>query len=62
MGAVPGVALVFLAVAVVFLGMTLRSYLLEVNAMTPARGAWLRTAFIFSAVTVGLFVLGTFAG
>lgn len=60
-GAVPGVAFVLLSLAVVFVALTVRDFLLEANALSPARKTWLRMAFIFSAVTVALFVLHTFA-
>jgi hypothetical protein len=62
LGAVPGVAFVFLALSVVFVALTVRDYLVEAGALSPARKTWLRVAFIFSAVTVGLFALHTFAG
>ena len=59
-GNVPGVAIVFLALAVVFAVLAVRDYLREEGKLTPARKTWLRMALIFSAVAVGLFVWHTF--
>lgn len=59
-GTVPAVALVFVALAVIFLALTLRDFLKEQGQLTPARKTWLLIALIFSAVTVGLFLLHTF--
>lgn len=59
-GNVPGVTIVFLALAVVFAVLAMRDYLREEGKLTPARKTWLRMALIFSAVAVGLFVWRTF--
>ena len=59
-GTVPAVALVFVALAVVFVAFSVRDYLKEQAQLTPARKTWLRVAFIFSAVAIGLFLLHTF--
>lgn len=59
-GTAPAVAIVFVALAVVFAGWSLRDYLMEAGALTPARKTWLRVSFIFSAIAVGLFLWHTF--
>ncbi len=59
-GTVPAVALVFVALAVIFVAAALRDFLKEQGQLTPARKTWLRVAFIFSAVTIGLFLMHTF--
>jgi hypothetical protein len=55
-----GVALVLIAIAVIFLSLTLRDYLTAETKLTPARKAWLRIAVIFAAVAIGLFIVNTF--
>jgi hypothetical protein len=57
----PGVAIVFVAVAVIFVSLTLRDYLIGEAKLNPARKAWLRIAIIFAAVAIGLFIVNTFA-
>ena len=59
-GTVPAVALVFVALAVIFVAVTLRDFLKEQGQLTPARKTWLLIAFIFSAVAIGLFLMHTF--
>ncbi len=59
-GTVPPVAIVFVALAVVFLGIALRDFLRAEGKLTPARSTWLRISFIFAAVAIGLFVWHTF--
>jgi hypothetical protein len=59
-GTVPPVAIVFVAVAVIFAGAALRDFLIAEGKLTAARRGWLRMAFIFAAVAVGLFVWHTF--
>ena len=61
-GTVPAVALVFVALAVVFVAVTVRDALKEQDRLNPARKTWLLMAFIFAAVAIGLFVLHTFVG
>jgi hypothetical protein len=53
---VPAAAIVFVALAVIFLGAALRDSLLAEGKLTPARKTWLRVSFIFSGVAIGLFV------
>ena len=50
----------FIAIAVIFLGVALRNYLQEENKMTPARSTYLRVAFIFVACGIVLQVIGWF--
>ena len=44
--------IVFIALAVLFVGLALRDYLKSEDKLTPARKAWLRIAFIFSSVGI----------
>ena len=60
-GTVPAVALVFVALAVIFVTLALRDFLKETGQLNPARKTWLLIALIFSAVTIGLFLMNTFA-
>jgi len=48
------------ALAVVFLSVTVRDYLKAEGKMTPSRQAWLRVAFIFAGVGIGFYVVQTF--
>lgn len=50
---------VFVALAVIFLGVALGSHLRERGEMTIAQKTWLRVAFIFSAIAIVLFVVNT---
>jgi NO-binding membrane sensor protein with MHYT domain len=59
-GNVPGVTIVFVALAVVFAALAFQDFLREEGKLTPARKTWLRMALIFSAVSIGLFVWHTF--
>ncbi len=59
-GNVPAVAIVFVALAVIFLGATLRDFLLAEGKLTAGRKTWLRMSFIFSGVAIGLFVWHTY--
>lgn len=59
-GTVPAVALVFVTLAVVFVGVALRDFLTGEGQLTPARKTWLLIAFIFCAVSIGLFAMHTF--
>ena len=59
-GNVPAVAIVFVALGVIFSGLALRDFLTEEGKLTPSRKTWLRIAFIFSGVGIGLFVWHTF--
>ena len=49
--------IVFVAIAVIFIGIALRDYLKTEGKMTVARKVWIRMAFIFAAVGIGLFLL-----
>jgi hypothetical protein len=50
-------ALVFVALAIVFVGLTVRDYLRDQRELTPARKTWLRIAFIFAGVGIGLYTV-----
>ncbi|HVO83154.1 MAG TPA: hypothetical protein VMU60_01895 [Syntrophobacteria bacterium] len=56
----PSLAVVFVALAVVFVGIALRDYLKAEGKLSIARKTWLRIAFIFAGVGIGLFFLETF--
>lgn len=49
------IGIVFVAIAVIFIGIALRDYLNAEGKMTIARKLWIRMAFIFTAVGIGLF-------
>lgn len=53
-------AIVFIALAVVFLGISFRDYLKTEGKLTIARKIWLRIAFIFAGVGIGLYLVYTF--
>jgi len=53
-------AIVFLAIAIIFVTVTLRDYLKTEDKLTIARKIWLRMAIIFTAVAIGLYLLDTF--
>ena len=48
-------SIVFVAIAVIFIGVAFRDYLMAEDKMTIARKIWIRMAFIFAAVGIGLF-------
>jgi hypothetical protein len=54
-------SVVFVAIAVIFIGVALRDYLITEGKMTVARKIWIRMAFIFSAVGIGLFFVQIFS-
>ena len=54
------VGIVFIALAVVFVGITVQDYLKETGKLTIARKTWLRVAFIFSGVGICLSFLNIF--
>jgi hypothetical protein len=56
----PSLGIVFVAIAVVFLGVTLRDYLKAEGKLTIARKIWLRMALIFAGVGIGLYLVHTF--
>ena len=52
--------IIFIAIAVVFLGVALRDYLKTEGKLTIARKIWIRMAFIFVGVGIGLYLVHTF--
>jgi hypothetical protein len=52
------VALILLALAMIFLGVTVRSVLIDAGKLTPARKTWLLIALIFSAIAIVLQAAG----
>ena len=56
----PSLGIVFVALAVVFVGVVLRDYLKTEGKLTIARKIWLRMAFIFAAVGIGLYLVQIF--
>ena len=52
--------IIFIAIAVVFLGISFRDYLKAEGKLTIARKIWLRMAFIFAGVGIGLYLVHTF--
>jgi hypothetical protein len=59
-GNAPAVALLFAALATIFLAVTLRDYLRSEGKLTAGRQTWLRMTFIFAGLVVGLFAWYTF--
>jgi hypothetical protein len=60
MQSLPSLGIVFVALAVIFLGVALRDYLKTEGKMTIGRKTWLRIAFIFAGVGIGLYFVQTF--
>jgi hypothetical protein len=58
-GNVPAIAIVFAALAAIFVGAALRDYLLAEGKLTASRKTWLRISFIFAGISIGLFVWHT---
>ncbi len=56
----PSPGIVFVALAVVFLGIAFGDYLKTEGKMTIARKIWLRMAFIFAGIGIGLYFVQTF--
>lgn len=56
----PCLSTVFVAIAVIFLGVTLQDYLRAEDKLTIARKVWIRMAFIFAGVAIGLYFVQTF--
>jgi len=54
------IGIVFVSIAVILIGIALRDYLNAEGKMTIARKIWLRIAFIFAWVGIGLFFLEIF--
>ena len=53
-------SIVFVAIAVIFIGVVFRDYLITEGKMTVARKIWIRMAIIFAAVGIGLFFVQIF--
>ena len=53
-------SIIFVAIAVIFVGVALRNSLKEDGKLTIARRIWIRMAFIFAAVGIGLFFVQIF--
>ena len=56
----PSLGIVFVALAVIFLGVTFRDYLKAEGKMTIARKIWIRMAFVFAGVGIGLYLMQIF--
>ena len=54
------IGIVFVANAVIFVGIAFRDYLKREEKLTIARKIWIRMAFIFAGVGICLFFLQTF--
>lgn len=54
------IGIAFVALAVVFVGISVQDYLKEKGKLTIARNIWLRMAFIFSGVGIALSFLNIF--
>jgi hypothetical protein len=54
------IGIVFVSLAVVVVRVALRDYLKAEGKLTIARKTWLRIAFIFAGVGIGLFVVQAF--
>jgi hypothetical protein len=59
MASLPSLEPVFVALAVIFLGLVVQDYLKAEGKMSPSRQAWLRVVFIFACVGIGLHVVHT---
>lgn len=49
------IGIVFVAIAVIFIGVAFRDFLKSEDKITIARKIWLRMAFIFAGVAIALF-------
>ena len=56
----PSLSIVFGAIAVIFFGVTFRDYLKAEGKMTIARKIWIRMAFIFAGLGIGIYFVRTF--
>ena len=54
------IGIVFVAIAVIFICVAFRDYLMSENKMTIARKVWIRMAIIFAGVGIGLFFVQIF--
>ncbi len=48
-------SIIFVAIAVIFIAVVFRDYLNAEDKMTIGRKIWIRMAFIFAGVGIGLF-------
>jgi hypothetical protein len=60
MQSLPLLGPVFVALAMIFLSVAVRDYLKAEGKMSLSRQAWLRVAFIFAGIGIGLHVVQTF--
>jgi hypothetical protein len=56
----PSLGIVFVAISVIFLGVTFRDYLNAEEKLTIARKIWIRMAFVFAGVGIGLYLMQIF--
>jgi hypothetical protein len=56
----PSLGPIFVVLAVIFLGLVVQDYLKAEKKLSPSRQAWLRIAFIFASVGIGLYMVQTF--
>ena len=54
---IPQPGLLLIAIAIIFLSLTLRDFLVAEGKLTPARKTWLRVALIFAVLSVVMYVL-----
>lgn len=54
------IGIAFVALGVVFVAIAFQDYLKEKGKLTIARNIWLRMAFIFSSIGIGLAFLNIF--
>jgi len=54
------IGIVFVAIAVIFIAVALRDYPTTEGTLTIGRTIWIRMAFIFAAVGIGLFFVQIF--
>lgn len=55
MDTIPPLSIVFVAISVIFLGLTFRDYLKSEEKLTIARKVWIRISLIFAAVGIALY-------
>jgi hypothetical protein len=53
--------ILFVAIAVIFMGVALRVYLTTGDRMTIARKIWMQMPSVFAAVIIGLFFVQIFS-
>jgi hypothetical protein len=57
---ISSLGIVFVALAVIFLGAALQDYLKAEEKLTIARKIWIRISFIFAGVGIGLYLMHIF--